>query len=142
MGRLLADEVSVSARQRVRVGFRFSPLIVGPRFLPLHVTTEIRKRGSLLSIDLIPVISSKNLTTSNVRLLLGENLDGIIRTVLKNEAGQDDEGDLVKFAEDVLRENRDKSYVNLFSNNCYHFAFRVWARSKTYFIEDEPSRRQ
>jgi hypothetical protein len=115
---------------RFRVSFKFSPLIGGPAFLPIHVSavvlaTEIA--GSSLELDFVPVIESpQQLAASTAKLLQGGEVQGIVRARLALATTDRDDATLIALGQRITEENCNQTMLSLLHNNCYHFAFRSW----------------
>lgn len=128
---LLSFTYTCFAADRFAILYSWSPLIGGPKFLPIHIKTIIsdNKCQEKLTLDFIPEIPSmEELMANNLKLLQGRNIKGVIRTVLHPSysigvAASDNA--LFEISTKILAENAGKNELNLYKNNCYHFAYRV-----------------
>lgn len=126
---------------RFRVSFKFSPLIGGPAFLPIHVSAVVQTTqtaGSSLELDFVPVIESpQQLAASTAKLLQGGEVQGIVRARLALATTDRDDATLIALGQRITEENsrQNQTKLHLLYNNCYHFAFRSW---RTIISEDFP----
>lgn len=116
-----------------RVSFKFSPIIGGPRFFPVHVSAVVQTTaiaGSSLELDFVPVIESpQQLAASTATLLKGGQIQGVIRARLSVGTTDRDDGgaaELIALGQRITEENCNQTMLSLLHNNCYHFAFRSW----------------
>lgn len=127
---LLLIVASTAGKPRFRVSFKFSPLIGGPAFLPIHVSAVVQTTqtaGSSLELDFVPVIESQQqLAASTAKLLQGGEVQGIVRARLALATTDRDDATLIALGQRITEENSNKTKLHLLYNNCYHFAFRSW----------------
>lgn len=114
------NSLSVDYKQFV---IRFKPLIGGPQFLPIHVM--IYNREVDIEMDYIPI--NATCPQNNINLILGKNVRGKVRHLNK-----------VNKATNIIKEQRFIDYItatynvdnlNLYKNNCYHFAYHFVKKS-------------
>ena len=120
--------VRASARPPLRLGLRWQPLIGGPRFFPAHVCvtlTEVvdaalsSRREEIVYLDYVPEDATNPATL--VRLLTGRDVPGVVRQ-------RASDGFTSAALASELCEGFDSARLNLFSRNCYHFAWHVYRR--------------
>lgn len=121
------------AAERFRTSFAFSPILGGPKLLPVHVSTVITDSltEDRVVLDFIPNInpaSADDMLQKNKRLLQGQSIPGVhrMRLIVNGRGDARDDNALTTLAESILKDCSKHSALNLFSNNCYHFAFRAW----------------
>ena len=139
---------SSSRPRRLETSFTFSPLIGGPKLLPIHISTVIRDVNSMKEVvlDFVPLITSKRDMEENSLLLLkGKSIQGVHRLRLRPSASPtsatapDGDGEeLTRIAEAIIRDS-PSAELNLYSNNCYHFAFRCARNVYKYNSENNAS---
>ena len=102
--------------------FRFKPLIGGPQFLPIHVM--IYNRDVDIEMDFIPI--NATCPQNNINLILGKDIRGKVRHL--NRANNMLNVDEVKFIDYIISDYQVDN-LNLYSNNCYHFAYHFVKKS-------------
>jgi len=116
-----------SAHPPLRLGLRLQPLIGGPRFLKAHVVitlTEVvdaasSRREEIVYLDYVPEDATNPATLA--RLLTGRDVPGVVRQ-------RASDGFTSAALASELCEGFDSARLNLFSRNCYHFAWHVYRR--------------
>lgn len=109
--------------------FHFQPLIGGPPGLPIHVAVSSDRMG--LVMDFVPV--KCNDPESILQMIQGNSVEGNIRIQMMNnvmECSSIKAEDVELFVDDVKRSfSRD---MNVYTNNCYHFAYHFHCRLQDY----------
>ena len=114
------NSLSVDYKQFV---IRFKPLIGGPQFLPIHVM--IYNRDVDIEMDFIPVNAS--CPQNNINLILGKDVRGKGRHL--NKANNTLLTGNVENFIDYITSNYNADSLNLYKNNCYHFAHHFVKKS-------------
>ena len=111
--------LSVDYRQFI---FRFKPLIGGPQFLPVHIM--IYNRDVNVEMDFIPI--NATCPQNNINLILGKNVRGNVRHLNKAT-------NIINIKEqnfiDYITATYNIDNLNLYKNNCYHFAYHFVKKS-------------
>lgn len=116
----------------LRWSYSFKPLIGGPSFLPLHISTRVtleRDGAPGILLDFLP--EAENISADTTRALIaGQSIPGKLR--MTYDGGNGDSGDeerALKALGTALLDDTQKLWantdleLNLYTRNCYHLAF-------------------
>ena len=111
----------------------FKELIGGPTFLKIHVSIEDLEKN--IEMDFIPMYPTR---IDNIRkLLLGQNVEGLVRLKCRVSKSIIDisqpsiiDSNILPFVKTV--NESFPQYLNLYSNNCYHFIHHYYKASTEY----------
>jgi len=125
---LLCSPLLIVSAQ-LRASLAFAPLIGGPRFLPVHIKVIVTDKDSSEKVvfDFIPRLLGQDLMRNNLNLLRGQDVDGEVRVRELDSLGVIHDSALKELCDEVLADYSQQR-LNLYRNNCYHFAWRVIAK--------------
>ena len=112
-----------AASIKPKLSFGFKPLIGGPRFLPIHVYVTLQQETEFSYLDFLPLDPTNPNTLQ--RLLLGQDGPGEVRD--KRTPGYIDENGLIEYMTSGFQKD-----INLYTNNCYHFAYHCTMRFRSF----------